>query len=458
MPNAPPQTAPDMSLSAQAGRAFDYPGMQKEIAQEGLSQMGQGLSALREPTGGDALGSISATLRGLGNLAGGAVQYAGSPAWAATRMAVGRPLEAVGIPKEYSEFAANLALPLPKGVPRTARAEAEIPTTKQLLADYGTAKAAPELATEISPESAASNIGAIRAKLKDELHPTTGDTHSVLNQLEELAQGDSPLTMRHMQSANERLNEIIQGGGRDRSAALTTKPMFDEWMKGLAETGGPDAATAQGLMQDSRTNYSVGKAAEGLDKRLATAERKPTSTQMQTAMRTKVSQFLDSKDSQNLSLSQRAALDSFANGTATQGTLRFLGTSLGGSGGLPAIAAGALGHLAAGPAGLALPVVGAGLNRLSAALTVRQANKLSELIRSESPLARQMRGPIGDWSSAAEAAQGAPTASNLSRLTLASRNLSNNLKDANIHIAPNDIMKSLFGKPAEADEPQRAGQ
>jgi hypothetical protein len=35
---------------------------------------------------------------------------------------------------------------------------------------------------------------------------------------------------------------------------------------------------------------------------------------------------------------------------------------------------------------------------------------------------------------------------------IASRNLSNNLKDADIHIAPNDIMKSLFGKPAGADE------
>jgi hypothetical protein len=61
-------------------------------------------------------------------------------------------------------------------------------------------------------------------------------------------------------------------------------------------------------------------------------------------------------------------------------------------------------------------------------------------------LPQRLANPMRDFADAAQAAHGSPNARNLSRLTIASRNLSNNLKDANIHIAPNEILKSLFGK------------
>jgi hypothetical protein len=74
------------------------------------------------------------------------------------------------------------------------------------------------------------------------------------------------------------------------------------------------------------------------------------------------------------------------------------------------------------------------------------------MLLSRAPEAQRLANPMGDFGKIAQEAKVAPTASNLSRLMIASRNLSNNLKDADIHIAPNDIMKSLFGKPAGADE------
>src|SRR4029077_15140918 len=114
----------------------------------------------------------------------------------------------------------------------------------------------------------------------------------------------------------------------------------------------------------------------------------------------------------------------------------------------------AAGHLIAGPAGMAGPAIGLGLHRRGGVKHGRQAERLSQLIRSESPLGKQLAGPVEDFSKAAQAVEVSPTARNLSRLTIASRNLSNNLKDADIHIAPNDIMKSLFGKSEASDTPQ----
>jgi hypothetical protein len=72
------------------------------------------------------------------------------------------------------------------------------------------------------------------------------------------------------------------------------------------------------------------------------------------------------------------------------------------------------------------------------------------MIRSRPQLGKQIAGPVEEFSKAAEAAEISPTARNLSRLTIASRNLSNNLKDADINIAPNELLKSLFGQQKAA--------
>jgi hypothetical protein len=75
------------------------------------------------------------------------------------------------------------------------------------------------------------------------------------------------------------------------------------------------------------------------------------------------------------------------------------------------------------------------------------------MLLSRSPEAMRLANPIEDFGKAAQAVEVSPTARNLSRLTIASRNLSNNLKDFDISLSPNEIMKSLFGqKPAAADD------
>ena len=471
---AAPATTRDDSVEGQLKRAFDYPGMQKEIAQEGLSSMSQGIQQLRDNTGGDLLASAGATLRGLGNLAGGAVQYAGSPVWAGTRLAVGRPLEALGIPKEYSEFAANLALPLPKSAPRLARAEGPAPTTEELRNAYVAAKESPEVAAvKIRPEATARNSEATAVALDKEWldRNLAPGTFKILDKLDRtqapkfemrglesagpVERTAAPTSMAEIDSARRLLGRKAAGGDEEAVAAQVAKKKLDEWLaRGVSkeETLAGNPEVAQGIMQEGRENYRGLKAAEALDSRVARAELQAAAANsglnLQNRLRSNVGQLLMSDDAARLPAAQKEALEQFVRGSVPQNVLRYAGNMLGGGGGVAAPATAAAGKIVAGNAGGLLPLGGLGLNRLSAALTSRQANKLSEMIRSDTPLGRQMRGPMDDWNVAVGEASAAPTARNLSRLFIASRNLSNNLKDAGISVSPDSLLKTIY-KPTE---------
>lgn len=82
---------------------------QGRIAHEGLEQAGQGLSDLRpQAIGGPQGGTAGA----LWDVAAGSLKYVSSPIEAGLETVVGKPLEEnFGIPKEYPEFAAGLAIP-----------------------------------------------------------------------------------------------------------------------------------------------------------------------------------------------------------------------------------------------------------------------------------------------------------------------------------------------------------
>lgn len=84
-----------------------YPSTQAHMAAEARDQVFKGAGQLfkGEPEG--------ERLAGAGNMAVGALSYPLSPINAALRTVVGKPLEEnTGIPKEYSEFATGLALPV----------------------------------------------------------------------------------------------------------------------------------------------------------------------------------------------------------------------------------------------------------------------------------------------------------------------------------------------------------
>ncbi len=105
-------TLPDWAKEPKSTTALDYPEIYKEMNRESRSQMARGVEQLTAPTGGDLAESAKAAVYGVGNVGLGAAGYALSPISAALRTFIGNPLqERAGIPREYSEFAAGLAIP-----------------------------------------------------------------------------------------------------------------------------------------------------------------------------------------------------------------------------------------------------------------------------------------------------------------------------------------------------------
>ena len=449
-----PAAPQERGIGAQLKEAFDYPSHYKQMVSEATGLMGEGVEQAKKGTLSDiAIGTGKTALGGLG--------YLTSPINAALRTTIGRPLEATtGIPKEYGEFAASMALPIPKRIPIPgATTKAATPTTAELEASYVAARKSPEVAEAvIKPEAIAKQVKDISNKLVNEewLDPVLAPkTFHIIDKLSK----EGAASMQTIDSARRTLGRVIKGGGDDAAAAYEAKHTLDNWMKGAtaAEAIAGDIPLAQSIMQAGRGDYTAAVASTALDKRIAKAERKTgtahSGLNLTNTLKSKVDQFLDSPDSRGLSSSQRAALDSFVKGSTSENVIRYVGKLFGGGGGLGAVVAGGAGYGALGGWGTLLPVAGFGLTKLSNTLSLRNANKLSEMIRSQSPLGRRLQGPLEDWSNAAQELQISPTARNVARATIASRNLANNLKDADITVTPNDLLRSLFGQGSGRSEP-----
>jgi hypothetical protein len=339
-----------------------------------------------------------------------------------------------------------------------------IPKTQELVDSYLAAKNSPVVAdVEIKPRALASEVRKWATELeKSWVTPKLApDTYEILGQM---AAPRGPLTMANVDEARRQLGEIAGKGGTDSAAAMHVKRALDDWMlKGVkqADVIRGDVTKAQKIMQAGRGDYSKAKLAEALDTRIAEGEIQAggqhSGMNVQNILRQKVGSYLKSDDSNGLSAMERKAAEQFASGGAGgEKFLRFAGKWLGGGGGLGSMAttAGAVAY--AGPVGLAAPAAGLGLTFLSNAISRSEAQKLSELIRANSPLGKQLQSSIAAWTKYATAAHQKPMTPRIqAMLTIQSRNLSNNLRDAGIIASPQDIMRSvLTHRPVAAEGEQ----
>jgi hypothetical protein len=131
-------------------------------------------------------------------------------------------------------------------------------------------------------------------------------------------------------------------------------------------------------------------------------------------------------------------------GTFSGDAARFLGNLGGGGGGIGAFVTGTV------TKGVA-PVLGYGFKKLGNAITAREVARLDEMVRSRSPLGQRLAKPLEDWSTAAQEFETSPVARNVARLTLASKNLSNNLADVGIQV-PADKLASAGGGSSEDEQ------
>lgn len=103
----------------------------KQFENEGLEQASHGLKQLK-----DAQGAWD-VIKGAGNAALGTADYLSAPISGAYRSIVGQPIEDVtGIPREYSEFAAQLATP-GIGLASAAKSKPAIPTIPKPVDPFG---------------------------------------------------------------------------------------------------------------------------------------------------------------------------------------------------------------------------------------------------------------------------------------------------------------------------------
>lgn len=454
-----PAQQPPTALAKAVEPFTSYPETYDKMNRESRDLMSEGVDQLQK-------GGVYDALMGGGKAALGGLGFVTSPINAALRTIAGKPVEEnIGIPKEYTEFATSLALPMPKRIPLPAGkvASKAAPTSEELKAAYLAAKESPEVAAvSIKPEAMGRAADELAVKLNTEwLDPNLAPkTHYIMQKLQSPPEG-ATVTMQNVDSARRLLGKMAGRGDEEAAAAQIAKKELDKWIEGVkpVDTLAGDPAAAQAIMTEGRANYARGKLGDALDTKIAKAESQADATHsgmnLQNQLRQKVNQFLQNDESRGLTASERAALESFVKGTATENTLRFVGKWLGGGGGLGSQITAATSGSVFGPAGIAAPVVGYGIMKLANRLTANHANRLSEAIRANSPLGKQLSGPSTRFEETAMEFQVSPTPQNLARVSLAARNLSTNLKDAGITVSPNELLKSLQGPMSGRAEDQQ---
>jgi hypothetical protein len=438
---------------------FSYGSVYPQMVRESVDVMSQGARQAME--GGDWLEKA----KGAGMAALGGLSYAASPINAALRVAVGNPVEQLtGVPRDYTEFAAGLAVPgfgLPSASLKAAKPGA--PTVGALKDAYDTAKNSPAVeAVQIKPTALINGADSVLSELSVKKFSAVRakETFSLLEDLR-ASDPSGVVTMANVGDLRYQLNLIIGGTNRtDAAAAKVAKTKLDDWVRALPEgdivSGDPKAAAR--VMGEANRNYSAAKTAEALDKRVETATDQAATANsgmnIENRIREKVRQFLASDESHSLTGSDRDALKQFMRGTKTQNGLRIIGNLFGGGGGLGTAATGFIGAYATDSyAGAAVPLVGFGIKALSNGLATRQAAKLSETIRSNTPLGRQQKAAVEHWAKYAKAAQERPMTPRIAAmLTIQSRNLSNNLKDAGVVMSPEQIMRSVSYPKGRAEQ------
>lgn len=197
-----------------------YPETYQRMNKEAREQVSQGLDQL---TAGN--GALEAA-KGAGNVALGTLGYVASPINAAYRTVVGQPVEDVtGIPREYTEFAAQLATP---GVGFTGKAPApSIAPTKVLTPGQEVAAAADRLSQAGAP------VQIPRAVTSDSMAVQQAGVGT-----SNFPVAGTPLVKaaeRAIDQVGAKADEVVQGYGSGASVAQsgdTARLSIKDWIQG----------------------------------------------------------------------------------------------------------------------------------------------------------------------------------------------------------------------------------
>jgi hypothetical protein len=450
--------------------AADYAQLNREAREqmsEGASRLGRAFAPKVGPRVGPFPDEQAANVAtGAAETALGAVNYAASPINAALRTVVGRPVEAAtGIPKEYPEFAAGIALPIPKRIPAGGAAgRVAAPTVQELKTAASAGYESPTVTgVELKPGAMPKLANTIAMDLsKGRVNDITAPQVSkLIERAQQMPQNAVAVTVENLQALRTAIDDVstpikdatgkVTNGPEIRAAAIARK-RIDDYLANVPKddivAGDPRAASE--ILTDARGNYAAAERAETINRKQFRAELRAAAANsgqnVSNTMRQRIADIvIDPAQRRGYSAPELALMDRIVRGGKVENTVRLAGNLLGGGGGLGALVTGSAGAYAAGPLGALAPVVGYGLKKLSNTMTARNIDKLNNAIRANSPLAKRIGNPLGQWGTAAQEFEVSPTARNFARLSVASRNLSTNMADAGIKMTPEQLMRSLQG-------------
>jgi hypothetical protein len=450
-----------------------YPATYDRMNKDAREQVAHGVDQLSHASG--AMDYV----KGAANTALGAAGYVASPISAAYRSVIGQPIEDVtGIPREQTEFAAQLLTP-GIGLTGAAKAGPVVKAVEQAAPSIQELKAAAKAgyqgealsALEVKPAAMADFATRTKAALDEGglSDVNAPKVHATLDKITQIPDTPSALmTGRNIQSVRQALGHAAASTDpQERLAASRAIDALDAHIPKIEAkdvlAGDPKAAGE--ALDTANANYAAAKQAESIDNKVVSAELRAAASNsgqnVANTIRQRMASVVDPtkpKEGRGLLPDERASAEEIARGTRSQNLLRGASNVLGGGGGLGMLHTGAVGAAAgsfiAGPVGAAIgaalpAIAGHTLKAISNKMTLTQAAKLSEMIRSRAPLASSM--DKFEVSASALSKSRDPRA--ISGAILAARNLSNNLRASGFNVSPTDLLSGIQGTT-----PSAAGQ
>jgi hypothetical protein len=430
-----------------------YPETYQRMNKEAREQISSGVDQMLNPKESlidPKAHGMSEVLTGAGKAALGTVGYVASPINAAYRSVVGQPVEDVtGIPREHTEFAAQLATP-GLGLANVGKASAikgaasEPRSIAELKAFASKGYEHPDLVgLEVKPE-VLQNF-ALKSELelsKNGLNDTTAPkVVKALRDAQDVPGDAKVVTGQNIVSLRRTLGEIAGDGGSEAKAAKTAIDHLDEWMPNIKSDHvvNGDPAAAFGRLEQANADYSAAAHAELVDQKLLRAELRSASAHsgmgVTNQVRGRMADILiNKKEQRGFTPEELAQMHKIVYGTTTQNMVRGAGNMLGGGGG---VGSSILGMMTMG----LTPGLGMALRYVGNRMTINQAQKLSEMIRSRPGLSSS----VDKFEESAAAIGEGKTPKTMAGMALAARNLSNNLQSAGFNISPAELMRGLSG-------------
>lgn len=263
------------------------------------------------------------------------------------------------------------------------------------------------------------------------------------------------ITGQSLNTLRKKLGTLARGADpTERAASSHAIDALDGYASSIPPTDilRGDPAKVAGALTEARGNYAAAKRSqaieEAMDKAALQAGASNSGMNVDNATRQRLKDILSNpKRRRGFSDDELTQMRKVVVGSTPANLARRAGNMLGGGGGLGTVITSAAGGAAAGTLGSFAPLVGYGFKKLSAALSGKDVQSLQDAVRSRSPLGKQMQSTMSKWGHAAVLANRSPTAQNIARLTLASKNLSTNLIDAGIGVTPETLTNSASENP-----------